>query len=325
MSDLQLKVYRGIVLNLQNVHNCLYLRVSISLMNTSFDWSLVRSFLAVLDHGSLLAAARQLQSSQPTMGRHVAELELQLGVALFDRTGRGLVPTEAALRLADSARTMQSGADHLARTVEGADRSISGTVRITASQPVSCYVLPPLLAQMRLSLPDVQVELVASNAVSNLLRREADIAVRMVQPEQATLIARRVGKVVLRACAHQDYLRRRGVPRQPADLLNHDLIGGDRNDDTLKGFAAKGLPVKREQFAFRTDDLIVVWQAVRAGLGVGFASEHLIRTDPAIVPLLPKLKIEPLPVWLTVHKEIRTSKRIRAVYDFLAEALPGAI
>ena len=294
-------------------------------MNSLFDWSLVRSFLAVLEKGSLLAASRDLQLSQPTIGRHVAELESQLGLVLFDRNGRGLLPTEAAYHLAESARIMQSGADQLARNVLGADLGASGTVRITASQPVSCYVLPPLLAQMRLSLPDVQVELVASNEVSNLLRREADIAVRMVQPEQASIIARRVGKVTLRACAHQDYLRRRGVPRQPNDLLAHDLIGGDRNDDTLKGFAAQGLVVGRKQFAFRADDLIVVWQAVRAGLGVGFVSEHLIRSDPAVIPVLPKLKIEPLPVWLAVHKEIRTSKRIRAVYDFLADALPAAI
>ena len=294
-------------------------------MNSFFDWSLVRSFLAVLEKGSLLAASRDLQLSQPTIGRHVAELESQLGLVLFDRNGRGLLPTEAAYHLAESARIMQSGADQLARNVLGADLGASGTVRITASQPVSCYVLPPLLAQMRLSLPDVQVELVASNEVSNLLRREADIAVRMVQPEQASIIARRVGKVTLRACAHQDYLRRRGVPRQPNDLLAHDLIGGDRNDDTLKGFAAQGLVVGREQFAFRADDLIVVWQAVRAGLGVGFVSEYLIRSDPAVIPVLPKLKIQPLPVWLAVHKEIRTSKRIRAVYDFLADALPAAI
>ena len=294
-------------------------------MNSLFDWSLVRSFLAVLEQGSLLAAARQLKSSQPTIGRHVTELESQLGLVLFERTGRGLLPTESALRLAESARAMQLGADALARSVMGADHAISGTVRITASQPVSCYVLPSLMAQMRLSLPDVQVELVASNAVSNLLRREADIAVRMVQPEQASVIARRVGKVALRACAHQDYLRRRGVPRQPADLLNHELIGGDRNDETLKGFAAGGIPATREHFAFRTDDLIVVWEAVRAGLGIGFVSEHQIRMDTAVIPLLPKLKIQPLPVWLAVHKEVRTSKRIRAVYDFLADALPRAL
>lgn len=294
-------------------------------MNISFDWALVRSFLAVLEQGSLLGAARQLQSSQPTIGRHVAELEKQLGLVLFDRTGRGLVPTEAALRLSDSARAMQSGADQLARSVVGADRSTSGTVRISASQPMACFVLPPLLAQMRSYLPDVQVELVASNSVSNLLRREADIAVRMVQPEQATVIARRVGKVLLRACAHQDYLRRRGVPRQPSDLLAHELIGGDRDDATLRGFAARGLAVERKDFAFRSDDLIVVWQAVRAGLGIGFVSEHQLRLDPAVHVVLPKVRIEPLPVWLAVHKEIRTSQRIRAVYDFLSDALPRAI
>ena len=291
-------------------------------MNMSFDWSLVRSFLAVLDHGSLLAAARQLRSSQPTIGRHVAELEVQLGVTLFDRTGRGLTPTDAARRLAEAARAMQSGADQMARSVAGVDRSASGTVRITASQPVACFVLPALLAQMRLAMPEVQVELVASNAVSNLLRREADIAVRMVQPQQATVIARRVGKVSVSACAHQDYLRRRGVPRHPTDLMAHDLIGGDLNEDILRGFAAQGYPVGREHFAFRTDDLIVAWQAVRAGLGIGFVSDHLIRTDSAIVPVLSKLKIAPLPVWLAVHKEVRTSRRIRAVYDFLADTLP---
>jgi len=294
-------------------------------MNTQFDWSLVRSFLAVLDHGSLLGAARQLNASQPTIGRHVTELENHLGIVLFDRTGRGLIPTESALRLAESARVMQIGADQLARSAMGAEQSNAGTVRISASQPIACFALPAVLAQMRLTLPQVQIELVASNSVSNLLKREADIAIRMVQPEQATLVARKIGKVAIRACAHQDYLRRRGVPRQPADLLSHDLIGSDRNDEILKGFTAMGFGVTRENFAFRTDDLIVVWQAVRAGLGIGFVSEHLIRTDPAVVPVLSKLAIEPLPVWLAVHREIRTNKRIRAVYDFLSDTLPGAI
>jgi len=294
-------------------------------MNTQFDWSLVRSFLAVLDHGSLLGAARQLNASQPTIGRHVTELENHLGIVLFDRTGRGLIPTESALRLAESARVMQIGADQLARSAMGAEQSNAGTVRISASQPIACFALPAVLAQMRLTLPQVQIELVASNSVSNLLKREADIAIRMVQPEQATLVARKIGKAAIRACAHQDYLRRRGVPRQPADLLSHDLIGSDRNDEILKGFTAMGFAVTRENFAFRTDDLIVVWQAVRAGLGIGFVSEHLIRTDPAVVPVLSKLTIEPLPVWLAVHREIRTNKRIRAVYDFLSDTLPGAI
>jgi DNA-binding transcriptional LysR family regulator len=307
------------------LHNCLSVHNWISKMNNSFDWTLVRSFLAALEQGSLLGAAKVIKASQPTIGRHIAELESQLGVVLFERTGRGLLPTDMALRLADAARAMEAGAHQLARNVSGADGAVSGTVRITASQPVACFLLPPLLAQMRLALPDVQVELVASNAVSNLLRREADIAVRMVQPDQATLVAKRVGKVSLSACAHQDYLRRRGMPRQPTDLLTHELIGADRNDDILKGFAAMGYPVTREHFAFRTDDLIASWEAVRNGLGVGFMADYLIRSDSQVVPVLPMLKIPPLPVWLTVHREIRTSRRIRAVYDFLAQAIPKAL
>lgn len=295
-------------------------------MNTyNFDWSLVRSFLAALEHGSLLGAARALGTSQPTLGRHMAELESQLGVLLFERTGRGLLPTDAALQLAEAARAMQAGADAMARAASGGAAAVSGTVRISASQPVACHVLPPVLAQMRQVLPEVQVELVASNAVSNLLRREADIALRMVRPDQTTLVAKRIGSVGVTACAHRDYLRRRGTPRQPLDLLQHELVGNDRNSDIVRGFAGLGQTVTAEAFAFRTDDLIAYWQAVRAGLGIGFVATYLLREDSAVLPLLPALKLPALPMWLTVHREIRTSARIRAVYDFLAQAVPGAL
>jgi DNA-binding transcriptional LysR family regulator len=294
-------------------------------MNNSFDWHLIQSFLAALDQGSLLGAARALGSTQPTIGRHIAELEGQLGVVLFERTGRGLLPTDMALRLAEPARAMEGSAHQLVRNVSGAQAGVSGTVRITASQPVACYVLPPVLAQMRLALPEVQVELLSSNEVSNLLRREADIALRMVQPDQASLVAKRIGKVTLGVYAHRDYLRRRGTPRRIEDLLAHDVIGNDRDETLLRGFAAFGFPVGREAFVFRTDDLIAYWQAVRAGLGVGFLADYLARTDSNIVALLPMLKIPPLPIWLTVHREIRTSRRIRAVYDFLGAAVPKAL
>lgn len=294
-------------------------------MNSNFDWTLVRSFLAALDHGSLLGAARALNSSQPTIGRHIAELESQLGVVLFERTGRGLKPLAMALTLAESARAMESGAHQLQRSVSGLDDVVSGTVRITASQTVACVLLPPLLSQLRQKLSSVQIELVSSNEVSNLLRREADIAVRMVQPDQASLVAKRIGKVNIGAYAHRSYLQRAGAPREPLDLLTHALIGGDKNEDVIRGFAAMGYPVQREQFAFRSDDLMAHWQAVRSGLGIGFVSDFLARTDPDVTALLPMLKIPPLPVWLAVHREIRTSKRIRAVYDFLAEKIPQAL
>ncbi|MES2939725.1 MAG: LysR family transcriptional regulator [Pseudomonadota bacterium] len=294
-------------------------------MNTNFDWSLVPSFLAALEHGSLLGAARALGASQPTLGRHVAELEAQLGVALFERTGRGLLPTDMAQQLAAAARAMEAGAQQLARGAAGVDAGAAGTVRITASQPVACHLLPPILAQLRTALPQVQVELVASDAVSNLLRREADIALRMVQPDQSTVIAKRIGRVTLGAYAHRDYLRRRGVPRAIEDLSAHDLIGGDRGDAIRKGFSAFGQAFAREQFVLRTDDLVAYWQAVRAGVGIGFVADYLARGEPAVVPLLPMLKIPPIPMWLAVHREIRGNARIRAVYDFLAQAVPKAL
>jgi DNA-binding transcriptional LysR family regulator len=295
-------------------------------MTADFDWRLVRSFLAALDRGSLLGAARALRSTQPTVGRHVAELEAQLGVLLFERTGRGLLPTPMALRLAEAARAMETAADQLARSVSGAEAGVSGTVRITASQPVACILLPPVLAQLRRELPEIQVELVASNEVSNLLRREADIALRMVRPAQSSLVARRIGMVTLGAYAHRDYLKRRGTPRQLIDLLQHELIGGDRDQAILQGFAALGHPVTPHAFALRTDDLIAYWEAVRAGLGIGFIADFVARTDTGVLALpLRMLKIPPMPIWLTVHREIRTSRRIRAVYDFLAQAVPGAL
>ena len=294
-------------------------------MKQDFDWSLIRSFLAALDQGSLLGAARALSSSQPTIGRHIAELESQLGVSLFERTGRGLLPSETALRLADSARAMETGALQLARNVSVAQAGVSGTIRLAASQPVACVLLPPVLAQMRLALPDVQVELVVSNKVSNLLRREADIALRMVQPDQATLVAKRIGKISLGAYAHRDYLRRCGTPRQPADLASHELVGEDQGGAIVQGFASFGVPLQRENFATRTDDLMAYLEAVRAGLGVGFLADYVARADPNLVALLPMLKIPPLPIWLAVHREIRTSRRIREVYDFLATAVPAAL
>ena len=294
-------------------------------MNSNFDWTLVRSFLAALDQGSLLGAARVLESSQPTIGRHIAELESQLGVALFERTGRGLKPLAMALKLAESARAMEQSAHQLQRSVSGADEAVRGTVRITASQPVACIMLPPLLARMRLALPEIQVELVVSNEVSNLLRREADIAVRMVQPDQTSVVTKRIGKITIGTYAHRTYLQRAGTPKEPPELLAHALIGSDKNEDILRGFAAMGYPVKREQFSFRSDDLMAHWQAVRAGVGIGFVADYVARTDADVIALLPMLKIPALPVWLAVHREIRTSKRIRAVYDFLAQAVPEAL
>ena len=311
---------------LSHEHNGMKTLMSYAQMNTDrFNWNLIPSFLAAHEHGSLLAAARALGTSQPTVGRHVAELETQLGSVLFERTGRGLAPTPAGQRLAEAARAMETGALALLRSVNHTKATLEGTVRISASQPVASALLPPVFARMRQALPGISVELVASNAVSNLLRREADIALRMVRPNQSSLIAKRIGSVELGACAHRDYLRRCGTPQKPTDLLQHVLIGFDRLPDIQQGLSGMGMSIAQDRFGLRTDDLMAYWGAVRAGLGIGFVANYLMREDPAVQSVLPQLRIPSLPIWLTVHREIRTSARIRAVYDFLAEAVPEAL
>ena len=286
-----------------------------------FDWALVKSFLAVLDAGSLMGAARRLGAQQPTLSRHVAELEAQLGTPLFERTGRGVTPTAAALAIADAARHMQDGAQALARGLAKSRDLATGTVRISTSEVAAVWLMPAVLARLQAEEPGIQIELVASNTITNLLRREADIAVRMVRPAQASLIARKLGEIPIVAAAHADYLARAGTPREPADLLRHRLIGYDRDDTMIRGFAALGMPVLREQFALRTDDQVAYGRLIAAGAGIGFVAAYNIGHWPGVVALLPQLAIPPLPCWLAVHREIRGNRLVRRVYDFLAEEL----
>jgi DNA-binding transcriptional LysR family regulator len=292
---------------------------------TDFDWTLVRSFLAVLDAGSLMGAARRLHAQQPTLSRHMAELELQLGTPLFERTGRGVVPTAAALAIAEAARQMEAGALALSRSLAGARSAETGTVRITTSEVAAAWLLPPLLARLQVEEPGIAVELVASDQLTNLLRREADIAVRMVRPAQASLVARKLGDIAIVAAAHRDYLARFGTPRRPEDLLQHRLVGFDRDDAILRGFAQQGMPLTREHFVLRTDAQIAYGQLVAAGAGIGFVARYVLRQWPGVVPLLPQLAIPAMPCWLAVHREIRGNRLVRRVYDYLAEAVPPAI
>jgi DNA-binding transcriptional LysR family regulator len=281
------------------------------------DWNLIRSFVTVAEAGSLSAAARKLAASQPTLGRHIAELEQALGVVLFRRGRTGYELTEQGAALFERAQAVGEAANAFARLATGSTEQIGGTVRIAASEVVSAYVLPAILARLRREEPAIEVEIVASNQVENLLRRDADIAVRMVAPTQQDVIARKVADLPLTACAAKSYLERRGRPQRPEDLLAHDLIGFDRAMDLINGFAALGFAVDRHAFALRTDNQIVFWEAVRAGHGVGFAQLQLVERDPLVEAILPGLALPPLPTWLAMHRDVRTSARVRRVADFL--------
>jgi DNA-binding transcriptional LysR family regulator len=293
-------------------------------MNTNAiepDWFLWRSFLAVMEEGSLSAAARKLGASQPTIGRHIEELETSLNVVLFDRTGRGLNPTQLAHQMVNNVRNAKSSLAEAQLMASGSTQLLDGTVRITASQILSHHILPGILKKARQTYPTIQLEIVPSDSAENLLLREADIAIRMFRPSQLDVVAKKIGMVPLCACAHQSYLDRHGTPTTPDELFGHELLGLDRQEDIIKVARMIGFDLKREDFAIRTDSQTAIWQMAMQGLGISFAQSSLIDSTPGMVRLVPQLKIPSMEMWLAAHKDVHRAKRIRVIYDLLAEAL----
>lgn len=285
------------------------------------DWNLIRSFLAVAEHGTLAAAAESTGVSQPTLGRHIDALEASLDLVLFARGRHGMALTEAGLSIVDEARAMRAEADRLAVKAAGRAQSVSGTVRITASEVVSTYILPQIIAALAITEPDIQVELAPSNTVENLLSRDADIAVRMVRPVQNDVIARKTNELAMGTYAHQQYLDRCGTPAAAEEIFQHRLVGMDRSNLIIDGMAALGIRAQRATFDLRTDDQVAYVELVRAGAGIGFVAHFIAVSDPQLVRILPEIRIPALPVWLASHQELRTSQRIRRVMDFLHEHL----
>lgn len=290
------------------------------------DWTLSRSFLAVAETGSLSQAARALGLSQPTLGRHIAEMEAALGLTLFTRVPRGVQPTEAALAILPHARAMRDAAANLALAAAGRDRALTGTVRITASRIVAFYLLPPMLADLRATHPGIEVELAPSDTSENLHFREADIALRMYRPTQDTVVTRHLTDLPTGLYAAHSQIARQGLPQTADDLLAMDFVGFDRSDLILRTMAGLGIKRQREDFALRCDDQLVYWQMVRAGLGVGGMQCLVGDADTAVVRIAPFLTLPTLPVWLTAPEALRQTPRIRAVLDHLARgfrALPA--
>lgn len=284
------------------------------------DWRLVQLFLALCDSGSMGRATARMGISQPTLSRRLAELEAALGQALFERTARGLVLTPAGRALQVPAQRMRDQAALFALAAGHHERTLAGTVRITASEAVSNFVLLPILRELRAKQPEIQIELVPSDALEDLLLRHADIAIRMLRPTQASLIVRRMADMPLGLYAHKDYVDRLGAPTQ-ANLAMHEWIGLDRSDAMLQGFADAGNAVSREFFGFRCDSSVVTWSAVCAGLGIGVGLQAIASRTPGIVRVLKQIVIPPLPTWLAVHRELRGTPRLRVVFDALAQAL----
>ena len=282
------------------------------------DWTLYRSFLTVAECGSLSAAARKVALSQPTVGRHIADLEDALGTALFTRFARGLNLTDAGTAMLPAARQMRDAAAVLTLIAAGRGQSLSGTVRLTASRVVSHYLLPPILADLRAQEPGIEIELVPSDSTENLLFREADIALRMYRPTQLDVVTRHLGDLPTAIYAAKSYLDRHGRPQSAADLLAMDFVGFDRSDLILRLMASLGIQRRREDFPLRCDDQVVYWALVKAGCGIGATQCPIGDADPDVERIAPFIRLPTLPVWLTAPEALRQNPRIRRVLDHLS-------
>lgn len=286
------------------------------------EWDLYRSFRAVLREGSLSAAARALGLTQPTLTRHIDTLETGLGLALFTRSQRGLIPTAAALDLAPFADTLAATVAAMRRSAAGQGEDVRGTVRVTASEVVGAEILPPILADLQERHPDLVVELVLSNRVDDLLRRDADLAVRMVEPRQEALLVRRVGSVGLGLFVHRRYVDRHGLPASLAALNDHRLVGFDQETPMVRA-ARRVLPfLDAIRFRLRTDSDLATLAAIRCGYGIGICQKGIAARDPDLLPVLPGLlDAIALPTWVVMHEDQRSVPRCRATFDALVAGL----
>lgn len=287
----------------------------------SFDWNQVRAFLATAEEGSFSGGARVLGLTQPTLGRQVAALEAELGVLLFERLGRSLELTAPGLELLEHVRAMGDAAHRISLTASGQSQTIDGLVRITATNVFAAYVLPPVIEELGRIAPQLEIEIVASNQLRDLQRREADIAIRHVRPAQPELIARLVAELDGHVYASSDYLERYGRPKSPTELTGHRIVSSGDHDEMIGYLKALGLEPTRENFRFGADCGLVMWEMTRQGLGIGLMASDIAAKTPEVERVFPHMEPMKFPVWLISHRELYTSRRYRLVYDLLADFL----
>lgn len=289
----------------------------------TIQWDHWRSFIAVAEQGSLSAAARVLGLTQPTVSRHIDLLEQEVGARLFLRSPQGLVPSDLGQQLLPEARAMAASAAALERTASAPADATRGVVRLSASKVVGAEILPALLAPLLACHRGLAVELVLSNRNDDLLRREADLAVRMVRPGQAGLVARKLADLRIGLYAHESYLAEQGTPQTVSDLAGHVLIGPDR--DTAALAALTGTGITRRMLRFRCDDESAQINAIRTGMGIGAMQEGIARLSPKLRPVLAESVSFKLECWLAMHEDLRASARVRLVADHLVTQLPSAL
>ncbi len=289
--------------------------------SVKFDWNQARAFLVTAEEGSLSAAARALGLAQPTLGRQVDALEQELGVVLFERVGRGLTLTPSGLELLDHVRAMGDAANRVSLAAAGQSQAIEGTISIAASEIYAALLLPPIIAKLRALQPGIHIEIVASTRASDLRRREADIAIRNFAPTEPDLIGRKLRDAPARLYATPAYIERIGTPRTPAELSRAEFVSIDATGVFLKGLNAIGLGLTEANFPILSENWLVMWELVKHGIGIGILDGDIGDAEPKVRRVLPDLDPLVFPVWLVSHRELNTSRRVRMVFDLLAEEL----
>lgn len=287
----------------------------------SFDWNQVRAFLAAAEEGSFSGAARALRTTQPTIGRQISDLEATLGVTLFERSVRGPSLTDVGHDLLEHVRAMADAATLISLSASGHATEVSGEVTVTATDLMSATMLPGLLAPLRTEAPGIRVNIVAVNDVQNLLKREADIAIRHVRPSQPELIARHVGDFRANLYGATTYLDRVGRPRTPREVANLTFVGPPEREGLIGVMQNHGISVRPENFTMLSESGVVIWELLKAGFGVSMLPEPLCEDEPGIEKVLSDLPSLEFPIWLVTHRELQTSQRIRTVFDLLARSL----
>lgn len=287
-------------------------------MSTTADWDLLQSLHAVLEAGSFSAAARIRRLTQPTLGRHIDQLERQLGAPLFLRSPRGLQPTDLALAFKPHLADMAAAAAAASRDIGGIISGEGGVVRVTVSEIVGIEVIPPMMARFRAAHPGIDVELTLNNKNDDLSRRDADVAVRMSRPTQNSLVAKKVGDLTLGFHATPEYLAAHGMPADFDELERHTLIGFDRAYPDLVNDLSIGRPINRDLFSYRTDNDVAQLAAIKAGVGIGVCQTQIARRE-GLVPILPEVFSFKLDLWICMHETLRGSPRMRLMFDHLAK------
>ncbi len=289
--------------------------------SVKFDWNRARAFLVTAEEGSLSAAARALSMTQPTLSRQVDALEQELGLVLFERAGRGLILTPTGLELLEHVRGMGEAATRVSLSASGQSQSIKGPICITASEVYAAFLLPPIINRLRAAHPGIVVEIIASNAPTDLRRREADIAIRNITSTQPDLIVKKVRDDSAHMYAADRYLDRIGNPKTLEGLTQADFVGFANTDVLIKGLNSLGLNVAKSNFPIICDNHLVQWEFVKRGAGIGLITEDVGEAEPLVRRVLPRMAPITVPMWLVVHRELNTSKRVRTVFDFLAAEL----